>query len=184
MLAASCLPYCQYLSVSKFNLSFLQTLLHLLSFWSHQPNVPMFFFAVSCIIYVWINQYAKESQKLYKNFPALGNPTYNFCWRRYVSWLWALTLYSNHCWSCTLSDFPTVSVDIYQLFACLHRWFISLRSDPNVTKLLSAHFKGKTIYIQQKVFHQRSIPLSSFRFECRKLDHMISNISVEMEGTF
>ena len=36
MLAASCLPYCQYLSVSKFNLSFLQTsllsTLHLLSF--------------------------------------------------------------------------------------------------------------------------------------------------------
>ena len=36
MLAASCLPYCQYLSVSKFNLGFLQTsllsTLHLLSF--------------------------------------------------------------------------------------------------------------------------------------------------------
>ena len=79
---------------------------------------------------------------------------------------------------------PSLLIFIYQLFACLHRWFISLRSDPNVTKLLSAHFKGKTIYIQQKVFHLRSIPLSSFRFECRKLDHMISNISVEMEGTF
>ena len=67
-----------------------------------------------------------------------------FCWLYVSCWHLTLALYSNPSWNCTLSDFLAVAVDIYQLFACLHRWFISLRSDPNVTKLLSARFKAKT----------------------------------------
>ena len=72
------------------------------------------------------------------------NISTKFCWLYVSCWHLTLALYSNPSWNCTLSDFLAVAVDIYQLFACLHRWFISLRSDPNVTKLLSARFKAKT----------------------------------------